>query len=156
MLPSNVLAYIQIGIFLVVVMTVSWVYATFFLMSLLSLIGPEFGFGQFQYPTFGNKRENSANKTVLQDNRSNHQSIGSEKLLSAASSAAGDLIGGSETHELDSLTSNSIMKSLSLENSQPINFDRVVKKKYPYPREKSPSTVSAITMIIPDDVDVKN
>uniref|UniRef100_A0A023EYY9 Putative patched transmembrane receptor n=2 Tax=Triatoma infestans TaxID=30076 RepID=A0A023EYY9_TRIIF len=40
MFPSSVLAYRQIGIFLIVVMCASWVYATFFLMSLLALFGP--------------------------------------------------------------------------------------------------------------------
>lgn len=37
---SSVLAYIQIGIFLLIVMTTSWVYATFFFASLLYTIGP--------------------------------------------------------------------------------------------------------------------
>jgi protein dispatched 1 len=145
MLPSNVLAYIQIGIFLVVVMTVSWIYSTFFLMSLLRVIGPEYGFGQFRYPQFRNKRDNGNKAGVLAEQRNNHQNIGSEKLLSATSSAAGDLA-NSETHELDS-----IVKSMNLDGSQPINFDRVVKKQYPsYPRENSPS--SAITIVnIPDD-----
>ncbi|KAK9498561.1 hypothetical protein O3M35_003165 [Rhynocoris fuscipes] len=40
MSPSSVLAYRQIGIFLILLMVVSWVYATFFLMSLLTLFGP--------------------------------------------------------------------------------------------------------------------
>ncbi|XP_031628158.1 protein dispatched [Contarinia nasturtii] len=38
---SSVLAYKQIGILLLVVMTVSWLYATFFFASLLWIIGPE-------------------------------------------------------------------------------------------------------------------
>ncbi|XP_055305297.1 protein dispatched [Sitodiplosis mosellana] len=37
---SSVLAYIQIGIFLLIVMTVSWFYATFFFCTLLYTIGP--------------------------------------------------------------------------------------------------------------------
>lgn len=41
MVFSSVLAYIQIGIFLLVVMTVSWLYATFFFTSILWIIGPE-------------------------------------------------------------------------------------------------------------------
>lgn len=41
MLFSSVLAYQQIGIFLIVVMTVSWLYATFFFGSLLSAVGPK-------------------------------------------------------------------------------------------------------------------
>lgn len=50
MLPSSVLAYIQIGVFLVVVMAVSWVYSTYFLMGLLSVVGPQSNFGQLSYP----------------------------------------------------------------------------------------------------------
>lgn len=40
MIFSSVLAYIQIGLFLVIVMTVSWIYATFFFGSLLYAMGP--------------------------------------------------------------------------------------------------------------------
>lgn len=56
MMPSRVLAYIQIGKFLVIVMAVSWVFSTFFLMSLLRLWGPQYGFGQFRIPRW-RKRE---------------------------------------------------------------------------------------------------
>lgn len=41
MVFSNVLAYIQIGLFLLIVMTVSWLYATFFFASIMYTIGPE-------------------------------------------------------------------------------------------------------------------
>ncbi|KAG7206137.1 hypothetical protein KM043_003529 [Ampulex compressa] len=50
MLPSRVLAYIQIGVFLLLVMGISWVYATLFLCPLLAIIGPSSHFAQFQYP----------------------------------------------------------------------------------------------------------
>uniref|UniRef100_A0A0K8TSG4 Putative patched transmembrane receptor n=1 Tax=Tabanus bromius TaxID=304241 RepID=A0A0K8TSG4_TABBR len=50
MLLSSVLPYIQIGQFLVVAMTFSWLYATFFLMSLLQLLGPQYEFMQLNYP----------------------------------------------------------------------------------------------------------
>ncbi|XP_054006493.1 protein dispatched isoform X1 [Hylaeus anthracinus] len=50
MLPSCVLAYIQIGIFLLLVMGISWLYATFFLCPMLAVIGPSAHFAQFQYP----------------------------------------------------------------------------------------------------------
>ncbi|KAF5279572.1 hypothetical protein FQA39_LY18285 [Lamprigera yunnana] len=49
MVPSTVLPYTQIGIFLVVVMTVSWIFSTFFLCSLLCIMGPENDFGQLQF-----------------------------------------------------------------------------------------------------------
>lgn len=40
MLPSQVLAYTQIGTFLVIVMAVSWLFGTFFLCSTLAIMGP--------------------------------------------------------------------------------------------------------------------
>lgn len=49
MLPSQVLAYIQIGLFLILVMGVSWIYATFFLCPILAIVGPSPTFAQFQY-----------------------------------------------------------------------------------------------------------
>lgn len=145
MLPSNVLAYIQIGTFLVVVMTISWVYSTFFLMSLLSVIGPEYGFGQFNYPKLNLMKKNEMNNILkIQTNTSHDCNKENDKniaLLSASSSAAGDFI-NSESHELDSLTSNSIIKPVGSFTS---------KKKHSYPRENSPSTASAITVVLPDD-----
>lgn len=50
MIPSSVLAYVQIGVFLVVVMVVSWLYSTYFLMCLLAIAGPQHNFGQLSYP----------------------------------------------------------------------------------------------------------
>lgn len=147
MLPSQILAYIQIGIFLVVVMTVSWTYATFFLMSLLRLIGPEHGFWQFEYPKL--KRSNGKKHITKQIEVTNRiiqhqQSIASEQLLSASELLT------SESHELDSLTSNSIIKPL--EHSRPSNLLNygTNKKKYSFPCEHSPSIGSVVT-VLPDD-----
>ncbi|GAB0087327.1 Protein dispatched [Sergentomyia squamirostris] len=148
MLPSHVLAYIQIGVFLLVVMTISWIYATFFLTSLLRVIGPQYGFGQFRYPSL-----RSRDSAKAQKNNTNHESTA---VRSASSSAAGDFA-GSESHELDSLTSNSMIKPpTTMEYSRPINFDRAFKKKFSYPREHSPSTASAITVVMPDDVVIQD
>ncbi|XP_035891595.1 protein dispatched [Anopheles stephensi] len=179
MLPSSVLAYIQIGVFLVIVMSISWLYATFFLMSLLRVAGPQYGFGQFRYPKLrtglrGSGGDGCKVTTQLEAGGSSrishhhfhtsshhhhhhhhhHQGVVTEQLLSNSSSAAGDLV-GSESHELDSLTSNSIIKPIGLDIARPINFDRAFKKKYSLPREQSPSTASAITMVLPDDIDTK-
>ncbi|XP_012258366.2 protein dispatched [Athalia rosae] len=52
MLPSQVLAYIQIGVFLLLVMGISWIYATLFLCPILAVIGPSHHFAQYQYPRF--------------------------------------------------------------------------------------------------------
>ena len=49
-LPSSVVAYQQIGTFVVVVMSVSWLYSTFFLPSLLRIMGPERGCAQMASP----------------------------------------------------------------------------------------------------------
>ncbi|XP_035783888.1 protein dispatched-like [Anopheles albimanus] len=175
MLPSNVLAYIQIGVFLVIVMSISWVYATFFLMSLLRVAGPQYGFGQFRYPkllqgTGGVARNDGGSSKLSTEldvdtpgpvhrhhhhhHHHQHQGIVTEQLLSNSSSAAGDLV-GSESHELDSLTSNSLIKPNVLDLARPINFDRAFRKQYSLPREQSPSTASAITMVLPDDVDAR-
>ncbi|XP_028410313.1 protein dispatched homolog 1-like [Dendronephthya gigantea] len=43
---SNVLSYIQLGQFLMIIMSVSWVYATFFFQALCSVWGPENDSGQ--------------------------------------------------------------------------------------------------------------
>ncbi|XP_028405607.1 protein dispatched homolog 1-like [Dendronephthya gigantea] len=43
---SRVLSYIQMGQFLMIIMSVSWVYATFFFQALCSIIGPENNSGQ--------------------------------------------------------------------------------------------------------------
>ena len=40
LLPARVLAYIQIGTFIVVLMTISWIFSTFFFLALLSAWGP--------------------------------------------------------------------------------------------------------------------
>ena len=39
LLPTRVLAYIQIGTFIVIVISVSWFFSTFFLLSVLSVAG---------------------------------------------------------------------------------------------------------------------
>ena len=43
---STVLAYVQLGQFLTLVMTISWLYSTFFFMSLCYFAGPVGHFGQ--------------------------------------------------------------------------------------------------------------
>ena len=41
LIPTRVLAYIQIGTFIVIVMTTSWIFATFFFQAVLSVVGPK-------------------------------------------------------------------------------------------------------------------
>ena len=40
MLPSRVLAYVQIGSFIIVLMLTSWCFATFFFQAFLKILGP--------------------------------------------------------------------------------------------------------------------
>ena len=42
---SNISAYRQLGVFLTLVMSISWTYSTFFFQSLCSVMGPQFNFG---------------------------------------------------------------------------------------------------------------
>uniref|UniRef100_A0A1B0BUL1 SSD domain-containing protein n=1 Tax=Glossina palpalis gambiensis TaxID=67801 RepID=A0A1B0BUL1_9MUSC len=126
MLFSNVLPYLQIGIFLVVVMTVSWLYATLFLMSLLKLFGPQYGFMQFAYPRL--VRKNSKTNGLTFYERKPCNLTANEQLLTPCSSAIGDLV-NSETHELDSLTSNTLIRTISsIECSQqnlPAEYEQI-------------------------------
>ena len=46
MMPSVVLAYFQLGQFLMIVMVMSWFYATFIFQSLCAVAGPKDNFGQ--------------------------------------------------------------------------------------------------------------
>ena len=41
MMPSVIYAYIQIGHFLMLIMSTSWVYSTFFFLALCSVLGPQ-------------------------------------------------------------------------------------------------------------------
>lgn len=147
MLPSSVLAYIQIGKFLLIVMTVSWLYSTLFFMSILKIIGPQHGFGQLNL--IKREQKNGKNHHTEYNKRfANHGTV-SEQLLSASSSAAGEFI-GSESHELNSLNSNSILKPASVLEARPINFDRAFKRMN-QSKDQSPTSASAITEVLPAD-----
>ncbi|XP_011634830.1 protein dispatched [Pogonomyrmex barbatus] len=96
MLPSHVLAYIQIGVFLLFVMGVSWIYATLFLCPMLAIIGPSSHFAQFEYPKLKilsicfNKYEKGVVETDKDNNRTKKTYKGrgmlSESTLSTSSS----------------------------------------------------------------------
>ena len=49
-MPARVLAYQQLGIFLMLVMFTSWTFSTFFFMSLCTVLGPQGNFGQIVIP----------------------------------------------------------------------------------------------------------
>lgn len=147
MLLSDVLAYIQLGKFLIIVMSISWLYATFFLMSLLRICGPQYECGQFKLPNFKNSDKQNAKNHLNRNNRMSTHGFATEQLLSASSSAAGELV-GSESHELSSLTSNSIVKPATSLETRPINFDRAFKGKVSM-KENSPTS----TLTVDGDLD---
>ncbi|KAG5669714.1 hypothetical protein PVAND_000009 [Polypedilum vanderplanki] len=164
MMPSSVLAYTQIGIFLIVSMSISWIYSTFFLMSLLSFCGPEYGFGQFSISTainFKNGRNDGKNiKNQIEAINNKIQQQSNEQLLSASSSTACNFM-ESETHEMemDSL-SNSVVKTISLNSSttipsissmRPPSFKESFTKKRAFIKDTSPSTNSTVTVCQVDD-----
>ena len=96
MMPSTVLAYRQLGTFLMLIMAVSWLYSTFFFQSMLRILGPQGGFGQFHWPSLdccaGSNREH-VDKTIYSM---------SESTLSSSSTT--NHANSSETHELEPLT----------------------------------------------------
>ncbi|KAL3873645.1 hypothetical protein ACJMK2_036740 [Sinanodonta woodiana] len=51
MMPSVTLVYQKFGIFLMLIISVSWTFSTLFFQSLLNVIGPQGGFGQFHWPS---------------------------------------------------------------------------------------------------------
>lgn len=69
MLPSHVLAYIQIGLFLLLIMSISWVYATFFLCPLLAIAGPSSEFFTFQFSRYGRFKTTLYSKFALLSKR---------------------------------------------------------------------------------------
>lgn len=151
MLPSSVLAYTQIGSFLLIVMSISWLYGTFFFASLLCVMGPQHNFGQIRFMSCKKKDNKNAKNHIDHCQRLSTQGTVSEQLLSASSSAAGEFI-GSESHELNSLNSNSIVKPASALEARPISFDRAFKlRSIMYSKDQSPTSASAITEVYPND-----
>ncbi|XP_061751014.1 protein dispatched homolog 1 isoform X2 [Nerophis ophidion] len=50
MMPSTVLAYTQLGTFMMLIMCISWAFATFFFQSLCRCLGPQGAWGQIPLP----------------------------------------------------------------------------------------------------------
>lgn len=154
MIPSSVLAYVQIGVFLVVIMSVSWIYSTFLFTSLLSIAGPEKGFGQFSYPFLkGCITVQSENNVNGQDESNsepeastsrlhprNKNNVLSETTLSTTSTVYA--IPTSESHELDFLTDKQVVNETA---SQTSNIFKYVSADH------SPSATSNITIVMNED-----
>lgn len=155
MLPSSVLAYIQIGSFLIAVMSISWIYATFFLMPVLCVAGPRHGFGQFSYQNLLCclwKRRNITCSSSGLDRSAVKSTLGNVHSESTFSASVTFPINSSasESHELDAFThcegkaSNTRRRSGSLYTSSSSRKATV---------QESPSAISAATVIPCDDVD---
>lgn len=102
MMPSTVLVYRKFGTFLLLLVFLAWLYATFFFQALLRVAGPHGGFGQFHWPVIdccspGRSRER-IDKTVYSM---------SESTLSSSSTSAREHMHGHNyvyTQELEPLT----------------------------------------------------
>lgn len=158
MLPSSVLAYNQIGMFLVIIMCVSWTYATFFLMSLLCIAGPRHGFGQFSYQIFMCclcERSRNLQRSPSNCSRTNKSSYGncvySESTFSASSTTYPLHTSVSEGHELDAFTHSNRRPSQSRRRSGSLYTTRTSNRAA---SDQSPSATSACTVILCDDVDL--
>ena len=128
MMPSAVLVYTQIGIFLIIVMFVSWLYSTFHLGSLLALAGPENNFGKFTPSTFTHLFFKGTLKSS--SNFNIHFPVNSST---------------SDEHELDVLTSSKLNIKPCISNKIQENFNKCNIS------EQSPSATSSIIIIINDD-----
>ncbi len=68
-MPSHIMGYRQLGIFLMLVMMFSWLYATFFFQSLCRLAGPRGNFCQIPVPCGRNRRRASDTELENQPSR---------------------------------------------------------------------------------------
>ncbi|KAB7497321.1 Protein dispatched-like protein 1 [Armadillidium nasatum] len=116
MLPARVLAYVHVGTFLTILTTVSYMYATFFYLPLLRILGPQRGFGQFSYPSckylkrcFRGGKDARVDKTVYQQAFISESTLSTSSncgpnATSTASTVPTNATGSSDTHELEPLT----------------------------------------------------
>jgi hypothetical protein len=168
MLPSTVLAYIQIGIFLITVMSVSWVYSTFFLGSLLRVGGPQHGFGQFSYPNLhktcciNGDGSSGGSSAVNRVDKAVYSNVLSESTLSTSSTVCALHPSASESHELEALSARSHSQKLRRTGSLSTTLPSYSVPLVPcattcevsVPADQSPSAASATTIVLVDDADV--
>lgn len=136
MMPSLILPYIQIGIFLVTVMSVSWIYATFHLGATLAIFGPEKQFGQFYYSNFlfchKSSKRNGQVESKREHAHTSQRSDGHELELEALTHKTGDNI---------EVISQQIERSYGFADK---NTNRNMS-------DQSPSATSAVTIIMADE-----
>ncbi|XP_060515797.1 protein dispatched [Cylas formicarius] len=130
MMFSQILPYLQIGLFLVLVMLVSWIYSTFLLGALFALFGPTKNQCQYSYTKLLCCLLGHPNKT--------------ERRNTVATSSTSD------SHELDQLTyikhdKHTPRRSLSMAGTV-----KYTPSRHTF-TDQSPSATSAITIIMADD-----
>ncbi|KAK0169992.1 hypothetical protein PV328_010611 [Microctonus aethiopoides] len=129
MLPSHVLAYIQIAIFLILIMGISWMYATFFLCPLLAVIGPSPNFAQFHYaslkkylPCFRNKNNENTEENN-QGNKANWRSRPGRGILSESNLSTSSTVCQLHSTEVELLSSRlPPLESLPQSSSSPLLY----------------------------------
>ena len=52
MMPATILTYVQLGVFLMLIMTYSWVFANFFFLPVCAIMGPQHRFAQIVLPSW--------------------------------------------------------------------------------------------------------
>ena len=81
-IPSRILAYSKLGIFLMLVMSFSWIYATFFFQSLCRVIGPRGNFCQIPSPLkFCCKNKKGEHHVAAQELESTYSNYSDEALF---------------------------------------------------------------------------
>ena len=79
MMPSHIMGYRELGIFLMLVMTFSWFFATFFFQSLCRLAGPKGTFCQIPLPSL--KKKKSVDRYTELERQTNSASNSDDSLM---------------------------------------------------------------------------
>lgn len=125
-LPSSVVAYQQIGTFVVVVMITSWIYSTLFLPSMLRVCGPQNGCAQIKCPNCTNCFYCCCQSSPTHVDKTVYSYGLSESTLSTSSTSCPNpnpttniaTVHG-ETHELEPLTSSHRVKAVRTNQHRP-------------------------------------
>ncbi|XP_038077701.1 protein dispatched homolog 1-like [Patiria miniata] len=92
MMPSAILSYTQMGTFLMLIMSISWVFSTFYFQSLCRTIGPEGSLGQFLLP----------GSTCCAQRKNTIRAVEDSEVIHSHSS---EVPSSGESHELEPLSS---------------------------------------------------
>lgn len=131
MMPSRVLSYIQLGHFLMLVMSVSWAFSTFFFQSLCSIAGPQGNFGQLSFSPLCKKKSSSNvfeelqplketsradnSKGLCDEKRTSQEYLSGTDLPYEKTTSQENLFGKDEVHEKEGRS----VKICNLTNLQP-------------------------------------